>query len=205
MKPSSEGSPMLASRSIIVGAGLVALALGGGASRAESLDELYEQAKSEKTLVLYAAGPTEPHERFAKEFQQRFPGLTVALTGGFSNALNEAINKQIKDKKVAVDMAFFQTVQDFIGWKKKGALLDFKPEGVDAIAPNFRDLDGAYTAVLVNPISYAYNTKRVRPEDVPKKALDFLKDQFNSRLITVYPADDDATLYLFHTIAEKYR
>ena len=109
---------MVASRSIVVGSGLVTLAatLGCGASRAESIDELYQQAKSEKTLVLYAAGPTEPHERFAKEFQQRFPGLTVALTGGFSNALNEAINHQIKDKKVAVDMAFFQTVQVFVGW-----------------------------------------------------------------------------------------
>src|ERR1700704_6486261 len=204
MKPSSEGSAMLASRSIIVGSGLVALALGCGASRGESLDELYEQAKSEKTLVLYAAGPTEPHERFAKEFQQRFPGLTVALTGGFSNAINGVINKQIKDKKVTVDMAFFQTVQDFVGWKKQGALLEFKPEGSDAIAPNFRDPDGAYTAVLVNPIADAYNTKRIRPEDAPKSALDFLKDQFNSKLITVYPADDDATLYLFHTIVEKY-
>jgi ABC-type Fe3+ transport system substrate-binding protein len=101
-------------------------------------------------------------------------------------------------------MAFFQTVQDFIGWKKQGALLEFKPEGSDAIAPNFRDPDGAYTAVLVNPIAYAYNTKRIRPEDAPKSALDFLKDQFNSKLITVYPADDDATLYLFHTIVEKY-
>jgi ABC-type Fe3+ transport system substrate-binding protein len=206
MKLSSEGSAMVASRSIVVGSGLITLAatLGCGASRAQSIDELYQQAKSEKTLVLYAAGPTEPHERFVKEFQQRFPGLTVALTGGFSNALNEAINHQIKDKKVAVDMAFFQTVQDFVGWKKQGVLLDFKPEGIDAIPPNFRDPDGAYTAVHVNPISYAYNTKRLRPEDAPKSALDFLKEQFNSKLITVYPADDDATLYLFHTIVEKY-
>src|SRR3982074_3721971 len=137
MKPSSEGSAMLASRSIIVGSGLVALALGCGASRAESLDELYERAKSEKTLVLYAAGPTEPHERFAKEFQQRFPGLTVALTGGFSNALNEAINQQINEKKVAVDMAFFQTVQDFVRWKKQGLPLESKPDGPPPLPPHF--------------------------------------------------------------------
>ena len=180
---------MVASRSIVVGSGLVTLAatLGCGASRAESIDELYQQAKSEKTLVLYAAGPTEPHERFAKEFQQRFPGLTVALTGGFSNALNERHQpRRSSDKKVAVDMAFFQTVQDFVGWKKQGVLLDFKPEGIDA--------DRARTfATRTAPIrrcssirsSYAYNTKRLRPEDAPKSALDFLKEQFNSKLITV--------------------
>jgi len=44
----------------------------------------------------------------------------------------------------------------------------------------------------------------VAPADVPKSALDFLKPQFLGKLITVYPSDDDAALYLFHTIVEKY-
>ena len=32
------------------------------------------------------------------------------------------------EKKLAVDMAFFQTVQSFVTWKKEGKLLAFKPE-----------------------------------------------------------------------------
>jgi ABC-type Fe3+ transport system substrate-binding protein len=39
---------------------------------------------------------------------------------------------------------------------------------------------------------------------VPKGAPDFLKPQFKGKLITAYPHDDDATLYLFHTLIEKY-
>jgi len=46
-------------------------------ARAESLDELYEKAKLEKTVVLYGAGPTGSHDRWIREFQQRFPGVTV--------------------------------------------------------------------------------------------------------------------------------
>ena len=42
-------------------------------------------------------------------------------------------------------MAFFQTVQDFVAWKREGVLLDFKPDGYDKIAPAFRDQDGAFT------------------------------------------------------------
>jgi ABC-type Fe3+ transport system substrate-binding protein len=174
------------------------------AARAATLDELYEQAKPEKSLVLYAAGPVAPHERFAREFEQRFPGLSVSVTGGFSNVLNDSINRQIRDKALAVDMAFFQTVQDFIGWNKEGALLHFKPDGFDTIPPDYRDADGAYVATQVNTLSYAYNTRLVTPEDAPRSALDFLKPAFHGKLITVYPADDDATLYLFHTIVEKY-
>src|SRR5262245_20856464 len=41
-------------------------------------------------------------------------------------------------------------------------------------------------------------------EDAPKSAQDFLKPMFAGQVITVYPADDDAALYLFHLIVQKY-
>jgi ABC-type Fe3+ transport system substrate-binding protein len=171
---------------------------------AETMDQLYAAAKAEKTVVIYSGGPVAPYETFAKEFEQRFPGITVSLTGGFSNVLNGRIEAQLRDRKLEVDMAFFQTVQDFVAWKRQGVLLNFKPDGYEQISPVFRDPDGAYTTVKVNQIVYAYNTRLVAPQDVPKSALDFLKPAFMGKLITCYPADDDATLYIFHTIVQKY-
>jgi ABC-type Fe3+ transport system substrate-binding protein len=171
---------------------------------AETMEELYAKAKAEKSVVFYSGGPVAPYEAFAKQFEQRFPGITISITGGFSNVLNNKINAQLRDKKLEVDMAFFQTVQDFVAWKQQGVLLNFKPEGYEQIAPAFRDPDGAFTTTKVNQITYAYNSKLVAPQDVPKSALDFLKPQFKGKLITCYPADDDATLYLFHTIVQKY-
>ncbi len=186
--------------------GLITLALVGCATPAasETMDELYAKAKVEKSVVFYSGGPVAPYEAFAKQFEQRFPGITVSITGGFSNVLNDKINAQMRDKKLEVDMAFFQTVQDFVAWKQQGVLLNFKPEGYEQIAPAFRDPDGAFTTTKVNQIIYAYNSKLVAAQDVPRSALDFLKPQFSGKLITCYPADDDATLYLFHTIVEKY-
>jgi ABC-type Fe3+ transport system substrate-binding protein len=193
------------SRSLLIVSALAALSITAAApSRAETTDELYAKAKPEGSLTLYAAGPTEPHERSAKAFEQRFPGLKVSITGGFSNVLNAKINQQLKDKKVEADLVIFQTIQDFVAWKKQGVLLNFKPDGFDQIYPNYRDPDGAYVAVAANTLTYAYNTKLVRPEDAPKSARDFLKPIFHGKLISVYPADDDAALYLFTTIVTKY-
>ncbi len=173
-------------------------------SRAQTLDQHYEKAKLEKTVVFYSGGPAAPHENRAKEFMQKYPGITVSVTGGFSNVLNERIEKQMADRKLEVDMAFFQTVQDFVTWKKQGKLLAFKPEGFDQIMPSFRDEDGAYMALSANALTYAYNTSKVRAQDAPKSAQDFLAPMFAGKVITVYPADDDATLYLFHLIVQKY-
>lgn len=199
---------MLASilpRRLLAGLALAAVsACAATGSHAQTLDELYENAKHEKTLAFYAGGPAAPHEARAAEFQRRFPGIAVSVTGGFSNVLNQKINQQIKARKLETDMAFFQTVQDFVQWKKEGVLTAYKPDGFDQIMPNLKDPDGSYMALAANAITYAWNTRLVRPEDVPKSALDFLKPAFAGKLISVYPYDDDAALYLFHLIVQKY-
>jgi ABC-type Fe3+ transport system substrate-binding protein len=171
---------------------------------AESMDELYAKAKLEQTLALYGAGPSGSHDRWVREFQQLFPGIAVALTGGLSNGLNRRIEQQLADKRMETDLAIFQTIQDFDRWKKAGALLLFKPEGSEAIDPAYKDEDGAFTAVSVNTVVYAYNSARVPAAEVPRSALDFLKPGFAGALITTDPTEDDAGLSAFNVIVQKY-
>jgi ABC-type Fe3+ transport system substrate-binding protein len=80
----------------------------------------------------------------------------------------------------------------------------FKPEGSETIDPAYKDEDGAFTAVSVNTIVYAYNTALVPAAEVPKSALDFLKPRFEGQLITTDPTEDDAGLSVFNLIVEKY-
>jgi ABC-type Fe3+ transport system substrate-binding protein len=174
-----------------------------GAS-AETIDQIYEAAKAEKSLVLWGAGPSAGYETAARAFEQKYPGVTVTLMGGFSNVLNAKIEEQFSAKKVETDLLVFQTVQDFVNWNRRGLLLHFKPEGFETIAAGSKDKDGAWIAANANPLFYGYNTELVSVDDVPKSALDFLKPQFKGKLISAYPADDDATLYDFYTIVRKY-
>ena len=183
---------------------IAAIALPFASSSAETLDELYAKAKGEKSLVVYAGGPVSNYEPLAREFESKFPGLTVSIEGGFSNVLNQRIEQQFKDGKLQTDMVLLQTAQDFVRWKGQGKMLAFKPEGYDAIDKSFKDPDGAFIAWFVGTLSYAYNSKAMKPENAPKSALDFLKGEFRGKMIACYPHDDDATLYLFHTIAQKY-
>jgi ABC-type Fe3+ transport system substrate-binding protein len=189
-------------RALLLGA-VLSLSL-GAAVRAETMDQLYAKAKDEKALVFYSGGPVAPYERWTKEFMERFPGIAVSVTGGFSNVLDTRINQQLAAKKLEVDLAILQTAQDFVGWKRRGALLRFKPEGFDKIDPRFRDRDGAFMATSVVLLSYAYNTDLVAARDVPQSALDFLKPEFRGKLVTAYPADDDATLFVFDDIVKAH-
>ena len=183
---------------------LAALVLCAVPARAQSLDSLYQKAKAEGSVVLYAGGPTAPWDSAAKDFSARYPGVNVSITGGFSNVLDQKIDQQLKDGKLEVDAAIFQTLQDFVRWKAEGRLLAFKPAGFDAIDPSFKDADGAFYGVMVVAMPYMYNTQHVSLSDVPNAAPDFLKAQFRGKMVTPYPADDDATLWLFHKIVLKY-
>src|SRR5262245_55568970 len=77
-------------------AALLALAIAQPAA-AQPMDELYEKAKVEGSVVFYSGGPVTPYETFARDFEQRFPGVKVLITGGFSNVLNNRIEAQLRD------------------------------------------------------------------------------------------------------------
>ncbi|HXQ50900.1 MAG TPA: extracellular solute-binding protein [Stellaceae bacterium] len=174
------------------------------AARAETIDQLYEKAKLEKALVIYTGAGPAGAKAAADAFEKRFPGIAVTPHGGFSNVLDNEIDQQLKDNKVTADFVQFQTIQDYHRWDKAGALMHFKPEGFDQVLDAMKDKNGAWVAVNAIPMLYGYNPDKVQEADVPKSALDFLKPQFRGKIVTVYPTDDDATLYNFDLIVRKY-
>jgi ABC-type Fe3+ transport system substrate-binding protein len=175
-----------------------------GLSAAQTLDAFYEAAKKEGALVIVGGGPAPPYEKFAQDFMQRYPGVAVTVTGGPSNVHAVENDKQIAARALRIDLAVLQTVQDFERWKKANTLLSFKPDGYDKIDDSWKDKDGAYVGVYVNGLVYAYNTQQVKPDAMPRTALDFVKPDFKDRIITTYPHVDDVTLYLYSIITDMH-
>jgi ABC-type Fe3+ transport system substrate-binding protein len=174
------------------------------AASAQAADDSYAKAKSEGAFVLYVGGPTAPWEAMAKTFNERYPGINVSITGGFSNVLDKKIDAQIAAGKLEVDAAILQTIADFVRWKNDGQLLIYKPNGFDTVDASFKDEAGGYWATMVNAVPYMYNTEKVATADLPNSALDFLKPQFQGKMVTPYPANDDVTLWVFYHIVQKY-
>jgi ABC-type Fe3+ transport system substrate-binding protein len=174
------------------------------AANAQIIEQLYQAAKKEGALVLYGGGPITLYQSWAREFEQRFPGIKVSVKAGSSNELDEEIDAQMKAGHLQVDTAILQTIQDYERWKNAGVLLPFKPEGFDKIDDAWKDKDGAYVGVTVNGLSYAYNREKLPASAVPKSALDFLKPEFKGKIITTFPHVDDVTLYLYQTLVDKY-
>jgi ABC-type Fe3+ transport system substrate-binding protein len=183
------------------------LAIGATAAApasAQSLDDLYANAKSEGAFAFYVGGPTAPWEARAKVFEDRYPGIKITIGGGFSNVLDKKIDQQLAAGKLEVDAAILQTIADYVRWKAERRLLTFKPPGFDKMDAAFKDRDGAFWATMVNVVPYMYNTEKVAAAEIPNSATDFLKPLFTGKIVTAYPADDDVTLWVFWHIVQKY-
>jgi ABC-type Fe3+ transport system substrate-binding protein len=183
------------------------LAIGATAAApasAQSLDNLYANAKGEGAFAFYVGGPTAPWEARAKVFEDRYPGIKITIGGGFSNVLDKKIDQQLATGKLEVDAAILQTIADYVRWKAERRLLTFKPPGFDKMDAAFKDRDGAFWATMVNVVPYMYNTDKVAAAEIPNSATDFLKPLFTGKIVTAYPADDDVTLWVFWHIVQKY-
>jgi ABC-type Fe3+ transport system substrate-binding protein len=186
----------------LVLAGPVALAAGARAVAQD--DGLYAAARSEGALTMYTGGASSNTAPLVRAFNGRYPGIDVTVVGAYSNVNDVKIDAQLRDRNVSADIVSFQTVQDFVRWNAAGALLPYRFPGFEMFDAHYVESNGAFVATNLNPLTYAYNTQLVAPADVPRSALDFLRPQFAGRAITCYPHDDDATLYLFHTLQQKY-
>ncbi|NGY64429.1 extracellular solute-binding protein [Lentzea sp. NEAU-D13] len=170
-----------------------------------SLDQLYREAKAEGgTLTVYAGGDTATQQDGNKvAFEKAFPGITVKMVVDYSKFHDARVDTQLATGTLVPDVVQLQTLQDFPRWKAEGVLLPYKPAGFSRIHPAFKDPDGAWTGIFVDAFSAIYNVEQVGAPP-PATAGDLLDPRWKGRIVSTFPNDDDAVLYLYKLIVDKY-
>ncbi len=179
---------------------------GGVSIETKPLQQLYQDAVAEGGhLVVYAGGDAkDQNDGLVQAFQQQFPDVKLTLVTDLSKYHDARIDNQLTRGRLEPDVAQLQTLQDFDRWQAQGRLLAYKPAGWDQVYPQFKDPDGAYTGIMGLAFSYLSNNSLVPPTQAPRTATDFLDPKYKGRLTITWPTDDDAVLYMFKRIVDKY-
>lgn len=114
------------------------------------------------------------------------------------------IDNQLATHHLVADVAILQTTQDFDRWKAEGQLLKYRPVGYNEIYVNAKDPQGYWTGVFYGTFSYLVNDKDVPANPSSFTALDLLQPRYKGKIILTYPDDDDAVLFGFKQIVDKY-
>lgn len=173
-------------------------------SEEDQLQKLYKEAVAEGgRLVVYAGGDKPGQADYLKDaFVRKFPKMKVDIVVDFSKNHDARVDNQIAEHRVVTDVVHLQTVDDFPRWKKEGVLQKYKPVGWDRVFDQIKDKDGYYTGLFFFAFSNVTATKL--GDDAPVEAKDFLKPEFKNKLVFTYPNDDDAVLYYFKQLTDKY-
>lgn len=170
-----------------------------------SLDAIYKAALAEGgKLVVYAGGDVpDSNAGLEKAFKERFPGMDIRIITDLSKYHDARIDQQLAEGRLECDVAHLQTMHDYDRWKAEGALEPYKPLGWDAVYPEFKDPDGAFTAIRIFSFSNVVGSA-LGDAEAPRDALDYLDARFKGKLVLTYPHDDDAVLFQFHRIVSAH-
>ncbi|WP_105967786.1 ABC transporter substrate-binding protein [Streptomyces geranii] len=177
----------------------------GSPEETKSLRQLYREAKAEGgTLTVYAGGDTATQQDGNKAaFEKAFPGISLNIVVDYSKFHDARIDNQLATGTLVPDVVQLQTLQDFPRWKRQGVLLPYKPAGFSRVHPAFKDPTGAWTGIFVDAFSTIYNIDKAggKPPTTAKALLD---PTWKGRIVSTYPNDDDAVLYLYKLIVDAY-
>ncbi|KAF2009721.1 periplasmic binding protein-like II [Aaosphaeria arxii CBS 175.79] len=170
-----------------------------------SIDDIHKAALAEGGVVTCWHGGDEKNRQDAlkEAFEKRFPGMTLNLTVDLSKYHEVLIDDQLTNDNVFVDSAILQTVHDYARWKDEGALLNYAPNDFDKVHEAFKDADGAYYGIGVFGWRIAYNNKKWTGDPI-QDFEDFLNPELKGRIVSTYPNDDDAVLFAYDLIMQKY-
>ena len=166
-----------------------------------TLDQIYQAALAEGgRLVVYAGGDVpDGNAGVEKAFKERFPGIDIRIVTDLSKYHDMRIDQQLARNRLECDVAHLQTMHDFDRWKAMDLLEPYKPLGWEAVYPEFKDPDGAFTAVKL--FSFSNTVANAIPDgQAPREALDYLDPSLKGKIVLTYPHDDDAVLYQFDRI-----
>ena len=160
-------------RRTFVAAGLAATLTPRGAIAQMSDYEksLYEAAKKEGELTWYIAHYTsETAERFGRTFTEKYPGVKVNVVRTTAQVAYQRLSQDIQANVPNCDVFATTDIGHCVSLKQRGLLLSYRPQGVEQIAPVFRDVDkdGQFHTTSATFVSVLHNTNKVKVEDAPK-------------------------------------
>ncbi|OKL40253.1 ABC transporter substrate-binding protein [Pontibacter flavimaris] len=172
------------------------------------LDSLYalareEQKNSRKRFMVWAGGDApNQQDQLYQQFKKRFPGIDIEIVVDLSKYHDLKIYQQLNDGFLEADVTMLQTLNDFENWKQMDVLEPFKPAGLKHIRKSYSDPDGHYIGAFIFAFLPQYAKEGVG--FTPKNYRDFLNPVFKDKLVMTPPHDDDAVLYVFDHIIQKY-
>lgn len=112
-------------------------------------------------------------------FQQR-TGIEITLKTGSATELAQQVLQELPDPSADVFIANDSGTLEFL--RLKGALQPYLSEAVEKIPERFRAKDGSWLGVSGRSRAIIYNTKLIKPEELPTTVFDLIDPKWKGKI-----------------------
>ena len=159
--------------------GFVSLAHGQAAN-----PELVNQAKKEGALVWYTTISIPEAKEFADAFEKQFPFIKVDIFRSGAGAVANRVASEYNARNYSFDVVQGISSRGVLpAFKRKEIIGRYNSPEFKFVASDLKDKEGYWTAMNVNTLVVAYNTRMVKPAEAPKTYDELLKPAWKGKKI----------------------
>ncbi|MGX1107322.1 extracellular solute-binding protein [Bradyrhizobium elkanii] len=157
--------------------------------------ELIAAAKKEGKISFYSALELNTAERLARDFEQKYPGISVRVERSGAERIFQRIAQEQGSGINAVDVANSTDPAHYLDWKKNDWLAAYVPEDVARHFPADQiDPDGTSATSCAWFEVIGYNTEQVKREEAPKSYADLLDPKWRGKIVKGHPSYSGAIM-----------
>jgi iron(III) transport system substrate-binding protein len=143
---------------------------------------LIERARKEGKMVFYTSVETEFARALTSGFEAKYPFIKTDI---FRSTHEKVLSRMNVERKTGTYTADTVSVGEFETYhlQKMGFTAAYKSPSAAAYPEGFKDPDGYWTDLYDNLIVTAYNTTRVKRDEIPKRYEDLLHPRWKGRMV----------------------
>jgi iron(III) transport system substrate-binding protein len=136
---------------------------------------LYQKAKQEGAVTMYAIWTTSEIGALAQAFQKRYPGITAQFMSLDDPTILTRVSQEFNAQKNTVDVIGSDSVPPIL--YSLGAIQDYQTVQKDALITN----DPRMAVIGISVVGIAYNTKLIDQANLPKSYEDLTNPKYSKQ------------------------
>ena len=138
-------------------------------------------------MIFYSSLNVEDNNGLLKRFEEKYPFIKTELNRLTADRLLIRFQAEARAKKPVADVIMNGGARTYIT-KKEGLLMKYISPESKFYGTGFKDPDGYWTDAYLNAHVLVYNTRMLKPAEVPLTHADLLKPQWSGKFVMVSKA-----------------
>ncbi len=143
---------------------------------------LVEGAKKEAKLVFYTSVETEFARSLTQAFEAKYPFIKTDIFRSSHDKIFSRLNVERQTGTYTADAISVGEFETF-HLQRRGFIAPYRSPHAAAYPDGFKDPNGYWTDLYDNLIVTAYNTTRVKRDEIPKRYEDLLHPRWKGRMV----------------------